>query len=121
MRRCRLLGLSPLLLFILPAGLYAQIGSIQRDLYNSPLIDSVLRNQFPRGGSYTAVIQGSGLAHVTAFGASDPNVSGSVTSAADTRVTVQISSTAVKEGQTASAPIPGVSFTLFRLYSRICG
>jgi pimeloyl-ACP methyl ester carboxylesterase len=114
MRRCRLLGLSPLLLFILPAGLHAQIFSIQRKTYGSPLIDSLPLNRFPRGGSYTADIYGAGLAQVTGFTASDPNVSASISSVSDSRVTVQISSTSVKEGQTATAPILGVSFALLQ-------
>src|ERR1019366_8763086 len=97
MRGRRFLRLSPLLLFILPAGLHAQIASIQRQLYGSPLIDSVPGNQFPGGGRYTAVIQGGGLANVTGFVATNLNVTGTVRSASDTAVTAQISSTPVKE------------------------
>ena len=112
MRRFQLL---PLLL-VFPAGLSAQIFSIQRSLYGSPLIDAVLRNQFPRGGSYTATIQGTGLSHVTGFASSDPRVTGTVTSAADAVVTVQISSSPVSCNESgcdkAHAPIPGVSFSL---------
>ena len=108
----RLFSFFLLSLAAAPEALNAQIASIERKLYGSALIDSVPRNHFPRGGSYTAVIHGSGLAHVTGFVASDPNVSGSVTSPSDASVTVQISSTAVEDGDTANAPIPGVTFTL---------
>jgi hypothetical protein len=90
----------------------AQISSIQRITYNSLLIDSLPGTQFPRGGTYTAVIDGTGLADVTGFSASDPNVTGSVVSATDTQVTVQITSTPVPPGQTQLAPIPGVGFSL---------
>lgn len=90
------------------------ISSIQRVTYGSPLIDSVPRNQFPRGGSYSAVIQGAGLKQVTGFLASDPQVTGSVSSASDTIVLVQISSTSVTEANAAAAPIGGVSFTLLQ-------
>lgn len=114
MQRARLLNLTLLpLLFMLPAGgLNAHIVSIQRILYGSLLIDSVPRNQFPRGASYTAIVQGAGLRQATGFTASDPNVTGYVTSATDTDVAIQISTPAVGEGNTASAPIPSVSFTL---------
>jgi hypothetical protein len=89
-----------------------QITSIQRKTYGSPLIDSVPVTWFPRGGSYTAVIRGIGLANVTGFAASDSRVSGSILSKTDTDVTVQISSTAVDQGDTANARIPAVSFAL---------
>ncbi len=94
----------------------AQIFSIQRITYGSPLIDSLPVNQFPRGNLsgdyYTAVIQGTGLSEVTGFSASNPNVSGTVTSATDSTVTVQISSTSVPLNYTQNAPISSVSFVL---------
>src|SRR4051794_30615384 len=95
-----------------PAILRAQIVAIQRIPYGSPLIDSLPAIQFPRGGTYTAIIQGGGLAKVTAFSASNSNVSGVVISATDQRVTVQVSSTAIAENDTAHAPIPAVFFSL---------
>src|SRR5271166_6050130 len=80
--------------------------------YGSPLIDSVPPSQFPRGGSYTAIIQGSGLQDATSFVASDPNIAGFVTSASDPVVTVQLSSTSVPDGDKQNAPILGVAFAL---------
>src|ERR1035441_6784910 len=106
------LGCSLLSPFTLPQTLLGQISSIQRIVYGSPLIDSVPSNQFPRGGTYTAVIQGAGLDKVTGLVASNPNVTGTVSSATASMVTVQISSTPVAQDSTASAPIPSVSFAL---------
>src|SRR5664280_2299720 len=104
----------PCLLFILaaPMCLSAQIFAIDRITYGSPLIDSVPASQFPRGGSYTAIVWGIGLSDVTEFVASDPRVGGYVISASDGAVTVQISSTPVNDGDTQDAPIPSVSFSL---------
>jgi len=97
----------------------AQIASIQRISYGYPLIDSLPTNQFPRGGAYTAIIQGSGLKNATGFTASNSNVTGVVSSVADNAVTVQLSSTAVQENDTADAPIPDVSFALQTLSGSI--
>jgi pimeloyl-ACP methyl ester carboxylesterase len=114
MIRYRVFGFVLLSASAFSPNLHGQIFSIHRILYGSPLIDSLPTNQFPRGGGYTATIQGFGLKNVTSFLASDLNVSGSVTSVSDTSVTVQISSTSVKENHTASAPILGVSFELLQ-------
>ncbi len=96
------------------AGLKAQVSSMQRATYGSPLIDSVPKNQFPRGGSYSATIQGAGLQHVTGFVCSDSRVSGSVFSATDAAVMVTLSSVPVPEAETTTAPIPALSFTLLQ-------
>ncbi len=90
----------------------AQVDSIERIQYGSPLIDSLPGNEFPRGGTYTAVIRGVGLLGVNAFAASSSAITGSIISATDTEVTVQVSSTPVPENDTVDAPILGVSFTL---------
>jgi len=111
-RRSWLLGWWLLPIFMVPQTLLGQIASIQRIVYGSPLIDSLPRNQFPRGGGYTAVIQGAGLDQVTGFVASNPNVTGAVTSKTASTVTVNMSSTPVAQGSTATAPIPAVSFLL---------
>jgi hypothetical protein len=89
-----------------------EISSIQRITYESPLIDSLPPNQFPRGGTYTAIIQGSGLASMDSFSTPNANVTGTVISATDTQVNVLIASTPVKEDDTVDAPIPSVSFDL---------
>jgi hypothetical protein len=113
MSRLRLLMFCLFLPFAFPSQLVCQsIFSIQRVVYGSPLIDSVPLTQFPRGGWYQAVIQGSGLVNVTSFITSDPNVSGFVTSVSDTQVTVSVGSTSVKDGDKIDAPIPNVSFAL---------
>lgn len=99
-----------MLLVLVAPCLSAQISSISRIFYGYPLIDSLPGNQFPRGGGYTAIVGGFGLANVTGFQASDPRVTGYVISATDTAVTMELSSTPVNDPQ--DAPIPSVSFSL---------
>ncbi len=90
-----------------------QITSIERVPQGSPMVDSLPTNQFPRGGSYLAVIEGFGLLDVGRFVSSEPWVQGRLLSFSDTRLLVEITSTKVSEANKAFAPIPGVSFTLF--------
>src|ERR1035437_6281456 len=104
--RSWLLGFALLTMFAAQT-VQGQVSSLQRIVYGYPLIDSLPRNQFPRGGTYTAIIQGGGLSQVNGFISSNPNVTGSVSAATASSVTVQITSTSVAENQTASAPIPG--------------
>jgi hypothetical protein len=88
------------------------IDSISRIIYGYPKIDSLPFNEFPRGGSYTAVVSGSCLSGATGLQATSPAVTVSLLSVSDKDLTVQISSTTVPDGQTQLAPIPGVGFTV---------
>ncbi len=89
-----------------------RIDSIERLTYNSPLIDALPPTSFPRGGTYFAVVRGSGLSAATAFLTGDPDVTGILSSASDTEITVMITSTSVGEDQTLQAPILGLGFSI---------
>jgi hypothetical protein len=88
------------------------IHSLNRSPVGTEHLDTVPTNQFPRGGSYGATVHGTGFCLVRSIAFSDPLVSGHVESVSDTMLAIRLSSSRVAEGDTASAAIPGVSFTL---------
>jgi len=75
-------------------------------------LDSLAPIHFPRGGTYSAQVRGSGLCVIRSISFSAPEVSENISRGDDTLVVIVLQTPPVAEGDTTHAEIPGVTFTL---------